>query len=112
MGEGKVLGKSIIFTIHDCWHIPSSPHHFLSGLPITSRGHQVMLADRISGLLFPQENRLAEPNLPKYVSFAWEGGYFVLKFDVLATQVSEPLQIPLESKVFHLTHGHYSVTEL
>jgi hypothetical protein len=91
------FGKSIIFTIHDCWHVPSSPHHFLSGLPVTSRGHQVMLADRISGLLFPQKHHLAEPNLPKYVPFAREGGYFVLKFDVPATQVSKSL--PLESKV-------------
>ena len=72
-----------------------------------------MLADRISGLLFPQKHSLAELNLPKYVPFAREGGYFVLKFDVPATQVSESLQVPLESKVpvFRLTHGHYSVTE-
>ena len=90
-------GKSIIFTIHDCWHVPSSPHHFLSGLPITPRGHRVMLTDQISGLLFPQKHRLAEPNLLKYVPFAREGGYFVLKFDVPATQVSESL--PLKSKV-------------
>ena len=92
-----VGGKSIIFTIHDCWHVPLSPHHFLSGLPVTSHGHQVMLVDRTSGLLFPQKHCLAEPTLPMYVPLAREGGYFVLKFDVPATQVSESL--PLESKV-------------
>ena len=32
-------GKFIIFTIHDCWHVPSSPHHFLSGLPVTVTWH-------------------------------------------------------------------------
>lgn len=86
-------GKSIIFTIHDCWHVPSSPHHFLSSLSVTSpsRGNQVMLAGRTPRLLFQQKQRLAKPDLPKYVPFAREGGYFVLKFDV-PTQVSLPPQ--------------------
>lgn len=94
-------GKSIIFTIHDCWHVPSSPHHFLSSLSVTSCGHQIMLADQISGFVFPQEHRLAEPNLPKYVPFAQEGGYFVLKFVVPSpTQVQVSLPpLPPESKV-------------
>jgi hypothetical protein len=90
--EVRVLagGKTILFTIHDCWHVPSSPHHFLSSLTITSpsRGHHIMLAGRTPRLLFPQQRRLAKPNLPKYVPFAREGGYFVLKFDVPA-QVSK-----------------------
>jgi hypothetical protein len=88
-------GKRIIFTIHDCWHVPSSPHHFLSGLSVTSpsRGHHVMLSSRTPRLLFPQKHRLAEPNLPKYVPFARKGGYFVLNFDV-PTQVSIPLFNP------------------
>jgi hypothetical protein len=89
--EVRVLagGKTILFTIHDCWHVPSSPHHFLSSLTVTtpSRGHHIMLAGRTPRLLFSQQRRLAKPNLPKYVPFAREGGYFVLKFDVPA-QVS------------------------
>ena len=94
--EVRVLagGKTILFTIHDCWHVPSSPHHFLSSLTVTSpsRGFHIMLADRTPRLLFPQQRGLAKPNLPKYVPFAWdlEGGYFVLKFDVPAPgQVSK-----------------------
>ena len=77
-------GQSIIFTVHDCWHIPSSPHHFLSCLYVMSplHGHQVMLAGRTPRLLFPHKHCLAQPNLPKYVPFSQEQGYFVLKFDV------------------------------
>ena len=86
--EVRVLasGKPILFTIHDCWHVPSSPHHFLSSLTVTSpsRGHHIILVGRTPRLLFSQQRRLAKPNLPKYVPFARIGGYFVLKFDVPA----------------------------
>ena len=89
-------GKFIIFTIHNCWHVPSLPHHSLSNLLVTSpsRGHHVMLVCCTPRLLFPQKHCLTEPNLLKYVPFTRERGYFVLKFD-LPTQVSIPPQYNL-----------------
>ena len=93
--EVRVLAgrKSIIFTIHNCWHVLSLPHHFLSSLSVTSpsHGNHVMLSGRTPRLLFPQKDRLTKPNLPKYTPFTREGGFFVLKFDI-PTQVSLPPQ--------------------
>lgn len=56
-------GKFITFTIHNCWHVPFSPHHFLSSLSVTSPscGHHVMLAGHTPRLLFLQKHRIADP---------------------------------------------------
>ena len=95
-------GKSIIFTVHDCWHIPSSPHHFLSCLTVTSPTpngrHQIMLAGRTPRILFPHKDRLITPNLPKYVPIAREQGYFVLKFKVPMKTPLPPEPAPANTK--------------
>ena len=75
-------GQFILFRMRNCWHVPSSPHHFLSCATITSTGHQVMIASRTPRILFPNKHRLAEPKLPKYVPLTKVDGYFVLKFEV------------------------------
>ncbi|KDR64911.1 hypothetical protein GALMADRAFT_149172 [Galerina marginata CBS 339.88] len=87
-GYGDVLirafagGKSILFRLRDCWHVPSSPHHFLSCTSVVSQGKQVMLAGRTPRMIYSHKDRLAMPELPKYVPFAQEGGHFVLKFQI------------------------------
>ncbi|KDR70588.1 hypothetical protein GALMADRAFT_229963 [Galerina marginata CBS 339.88] len=75
-------GKSILFHLRDCWHVPSSPHHFLSCISIVSQGKQVMLADRTPRMIYSHKDRLTNPELPKYVPFTREGGHFVLKFQI------------------------------
>ena len=93
-------GKTITFTVRDCWHIPSSSQNFLSCLTVTSpaRRHQVMLAARTPRLLFPHKDRLATPNLPKYVPFTRERGFFVLKFKVPTKIPIPPEPAPADTK--------------
>ena len=74
--------KSILFRLRDCWHVPSSPHHFLSCKRVISQGKQVMLAGRIPRMIHSHKDRLAEPQLPKYVPFTRDGGVFVLEFQI------------------------------
>ena len=92
--------KMITFTVRDCWHIPCSSQNFLSCLTVTSptRRHQVMLAARTPRLLFPHQDRLATPNLPKYVPFTREQGYFVLKFKVPTRIPIPPEPAPADTK--------------
>ena len=60
---------SILFCLRDCWHVPLSPHHFLSGTRVISLGMQVMLAGRTPRMIYSQKARLAKPQLPKYDPF-------------------------------------------
>jgi hypothetical protein len=76
---GKI---SILFRLRDCWHVPSSPHHFLSCKRVISQGKQVMLAGRTPRMIYSHKDRQAEPHLPKYVPFTQDGGNFVLKFQI------------------------------
>ena len=85
-------GKFILFCMRNCWHVPSSLHHFLSCPAITSIGCQVMFASRTPRLLFSHKRRLSEPDLPKYVPLTKMDGYFVLKYE-----------IPLPGSVFFQT---------
>jgi hypothetical protein len=85
-------GKSILFRFRDSWHVPTSPHHFLSCSTIISLGHQVMMADRSPRMIFSHNRRLVEPNLPKYLPFTRVDGLIILKFDipVLSPQAASP----------------------
>ena len=74
-------GQYICFCMRICWHIPSSPHHFLSCTTVTSSGYQVMIATRTPRMLFPNNCCLAEPRLPKYVPLTKIDGYWVLNFE-------------------------------
>ena len=91
---------SILFRLRDCWHVPSSSHHFLSCTRVISQGKQVMLAGRTPRMIYSHRDRLAEPRLPKYVPFALDGSNFVLKFENSAQETfpSQPcltaIQIP------------------
>jgi len=85
-------GRFILLCMRNCWHVPSSPHHFLSCPAITSIGCQVMIASRTPRLLFSHKRRLSKPNLPKYVPLTKMDGYFVLKYE-----------IPLPGSVFSQT---------
>lgn len=74
--------KSILFRLRDCWHVPSSPHHFLSCKRVISQGMQIMLAGRTPRMIYSHKDRLAEPQSPKYVPFTQDSGNFVLKFQI------------------------------
>ena len=90
--------KSILFRLRDCWHVPLSPHHFLSCKRVISQGKQVMLAGRTPRMIFSHNDRLAEPQSPKYVPFTQNGGNFVLNFQI-PVEVSgvQPTVAPLLS---------------
>ncbi|KDR80449.1 hypothetical protein GALMADRAFT_136933 [Galerina marginata CBS 339.88] len=75
-------GKFILLRMRNCWHVPSSPHHFLSCPTITSTGCQVVIASRTPRVLFSHKRCLAEPNLPKYLPLTKIDGYFILKYEV------------------------------
>jgi hypothetical protein len=75
-------GKSIVLRMKNCWHVPSSPHHFLSCIATTSIGCQVMIASRAPRILFPHKSRLSNPSLPKYIPLTKMDGYFVLKYEI------------------------------
>ena len=74
-------GQYICFRMRNCWHVPSSSHHFLSCTITTSSGYQVMITARTPRILFPNSRRLAEPRLPKYVPLTKVDGFWVLKFE-------------------------------
>ena len=84
-------GQYICFCMRNCWHVPSSAHHFLSCATVTSLGHQVIIAGHSPQMIYSHNRRLVEPNLPKYIPFTWEDGLIVLKFDIPA-RVSLPPQ--------------------
>ena len=77
-------GQYICFRMRNCWHVPSLPHNFLSWTTITSSGHQVMITARTPRIPFPNNRRLAEPRLPKYVPLTKIDGYWVLRFEIPA----------------------------
>jgi hypothetical protein len=77
-----VRGTSIMFRFRDAWHIPSSPHHFLSCSTLVSLGHQVMIAGRSPRMIYSHKRRLVEPTLPKYIPFTWVDGLLILTFDI------------------------------
>ena len=85
-------GQYICFRMRNCWHVPSSSHHFLSCTTTTSSGHQVMITARTPRILFPNSRRLAEPRLPKYVPLTKVDGCWVLKFEI-------PAQGPISSQL-------------
>ena len=77
-----VSGKSILFRFRDSWHVPSSPHHFLSCSTIISLGYQIMIAGRSPRMIFSHQRRLVNPNLPKYIPFTRINHLTVLKFEI------------------------------
>ena len=79
-------GQYICFRMRNCWHVPSSPHHFLSCAVVASSGYQVMIAARTPRMLFPNHRRLAEPRLPKYVPLTKIDGYWALNFEIPAPE--------------------------
>ena len=97
----------ILFYMRNCWHVPSSPHYFLSYATITSTGHQVMITSWTPRILFPNKHCLAELKLPKYVPLTKVDRYFVLKFEVLlqgsiAFQLLSTMSKALAQEVFSL----------
>jgi hypothetical protein len=87
-----VRGTSIMFRFRDAWHIPSSPHHFLSCSTLVSLGHQVMIAGCSPRMIYSHKRRLVEPTLPKYIPFTRVDGLIILKFNipVLSPQPASP----------------------
>jgi hypothetical protein len=87
-GTGEVqirvfaAGKSLLLSMKNCWHVPFSPHHFLSCTTALSIGYQVMIASRTPRLIFPHKPRLSNPSFPKYIPLTKMEGYFVLKYDI------------------------------
>jgi hypothetical protein len=77
-------GQYICFRLRNCWHVPSSAHHFLSCAIVTSLGYQVMIAGRSPRMISSHKRRLVEPKLPKYIPFTQVDGLIVLKFDIPA----------------------------
>jgi hypothetical protein len=63
-------GQYICFCMRNCWHVPSSAHHFLSCATVTSLGHQVMIAGHSPRMIYSHNRRLVEPNLPKYCTIS------------------------------------------
>ena len=83
-------GKSILFRFRDCWHVPSSPHHFFSASRAISLGHQIMIAGRSPRMIFSHKRRLVVPDLPKYMPFTRVDHFTVLKFDIPAQDSLSP----------------------
>jgi hypothetical protein len=97
-----VIGsKSILFRFRDSWHVPSSPHHFLSASRAISLGNQIMIANCSPRMIFSHQKRLVKPDLPKYMPFTRLDSFIVLKFNIPA-QVS--LQVSPQS-AFKLPTG-------
>jgi hypothetical protein len=90
-----VKGVSILFRFRNCWHVPSSHHHFLSCLASISLGNQVMIAGRTPRMIFPHKDRLLEPTLPKYMPFTRMDGYIILKFDIPTQTSVLPVTVPV-----------------
>lgn len=87
-----VSGKSILFRFQDSWHVPSSPHHFLSASTAISLGNQIMIAGRSPRMIFSHTRRLVEPKFPKYMPFTRLDHFIVLKFDIpVQVSASPPL---------------------
>ena len=82
-----VSGQSILFRFRDSWHVPSSPHHFLSASKAISLGNQIMFAGRSPRMIFSHKKRLLEPKFPKYMPFKQVDHFLVLEFKI-PTQVS------------------------
>ena len=86
-----VAGQYIYFRMQNCWHVPSSPHHFLSCSTVVSLGHQVMIAGRSPRLIYSHKRRLVQPNLPKYMPFTRVHGLLGLEFSI-------PTHVPILSQ--------------
>ena len=87
-----VSGKSILFHFWDSWHVPSSPHHFLSCSTVISLENQVMLVGQSPRMIFSHQKCLIERNFPKYMPFTRMNNFTVLTFDipVLSPQPASP----------------------
>jgi hypothetical protein len=102
-GTGDVLirvlvaGQYISFRMRNCWHVPSSAHHFLSCASVTARGHQVMIAGRSPRMIYSHKCRLVEPKLPKYIPFTQVDGLIVLNFDIIPADSAQPASTTSES---------------
>jgi hypothetical protein len=88
-------GQPIFLRMTNCWHVPSSPHHFISTLSGCLRGNQFMIASRTPRMLFSHKYRLSEPNSPKYVPLTREDGFLVLRFKLPAPIASVSQVNPL-----------------
>jgi hypothetical protein len=88
-----VAGQYICFRMQNCWHVPSSPHHFLSCSAAVSLGHQVMIAGRSPRLIYSPKRRLDKPTLPKYIPFTSLHGFLVLEFSI-----PSPTHVPIPSQ--------------
>ena len=75
-------GKSIFFRFHDSWHVPSSPHHFLSASSVISLGNQIMIKGRSPQMIFSHQKCLVNPNLSKYMPFTCINGLIALEFNI------------------------------
>ena len=89
-----VSGQCICFCMRNCWHVPSSAHHFLSCATVTSHGHQVMLAGRSPRMIYSHKCRLVNPQLPKYIPFQQVDGLIVLNFDIIPAQPASTTSEP------------------
>jgi hypothetical protein len=108
-----VSGKSILFRFRDSWHVPSSPHHFLSCSTVISLGNQVMIAGHSPRMIFSHKRRLVAPNLPKYMPFTRMGGLIILKFAIPAQDSLSPSpQHASESTTTRFTSIHVNSTVL
>ena len=103
-----VAGQYICFCMRDCWHVPSSAHHFLSCAIVTSRGHQVLIAGRSPRMIYSHKCRLVEPKLPKYIPFTQVDGLIVISSQpsLRRPPLSPTLRLLL-SQLFHYRQQHF-----
>ena len=80
--------------MRNCWHVSTSPHHFLSCSTAVSLGHQVVIAGKSPRMVFSHKRRLVEPHLPKYIPFTQVDSFVVLKFDIPAQESLSPWPDP------------------
>ena len=92
-----VAGQYFCFHMRNCWHIPSSLHHFLSCSTVISLGHQVMIAGRSPRLIYSPKRRLVDPTMPKYIPFTNVHGLLVLEFSIQSPILSQPRTQPTSS---------------
>jgi len=88
-------GQPILLWMTNCWHVPSSPHHFISTLSGCLHGNQFMIALWTPRMLFSYKYCLLEPNSPKYVPLTHEDGFLVLRFKLPAPIASVSQVNPL-----------------
>ena len=88
-------GQPIFLQMTNCWHIPSSPHHFILTLSSCLHGNQFMIALWTPRMLFSHKYHLSELNSLKYVPLTCEDGFLVLRFKLPAPIASVSQVNPL-----------------